>query len=77
VINVATGRTVTLLQLADAIGGAVGRTMEIRHQAAREGDVPHSSVTPTRLREELGVNDPVMLEDGIKRLIEHLAAASQ
>lgn len=77
VINVATGRTVTLLQLADAIGAAVGRRMEIRHLAAREGDVPHSSVTPVRLRAELGVTDPVVLEDGIKRLIDHLALAGK
>ena len=77
VINVATGRTVTLLQLADALGAAVSRTMEIRHQPAREGDVPHSSVTPTRMREELGVSDPVSLEAGIKRLIAHLSLAGR
>jgi len=75
VINVATGRTVTLLQLADAIGAAVGRKMEIRHAAAREGDVPHSSVTPTRLRKELGIANPMTLEAGIQRLIDHLSLA--
>ena len=75
VVNVATGRSVTLLELAKAFEASVARGIMVHHAPAREGDVPHSSVVPQRMRDELAIGDTVALEDGLGRLIRHLRSA--
>jgi UDP-glucose 4-epimerase len=72
VINVATGNSVTLLQLAQAFEVLVAHPVEIRHGATREGDVPHSSVMPLRMRDELGIKETVPLAHGLKHLLDYL-----
>ena len=54
VVNVATGTSVTLLQLIDALSGLVGRALVVEHAPTRAGEVRESSVTPDRLRRDLG-----------------------
>lgn len=72
VVNVATGHSVTLLGLIEALGGAVGRPLEVTHAPPRDGEVRLSSVNPKRLREELGVEGHVPLQDGLRQLLESL-----
>lgn len=72
VVNVATGRSVTLLELAKAFETSVARSIKVHHAPARDGDVPHSSVTPKRMHAELGIGDTVALPDGLQRLVDHL-----
>ena len=69
--NVATGRSITILDLATVIEGAVGRmggrAIERRHGPTRPGDVRHSSLSPNRLA-AVGWRPDVTLESGIADL---------
>ncbi len=55
VINVATGTSVTLLELIAALGRAAGRELEVQHLPGRAGEVRDSRVVPERLWQELGI----------------------
>jgi UDP-glucose 4-epimerase len=69
VVNVATGHSQTLLQLAAAMGEVLGHTPELEHLPPRDGEVRHSAVTPTRLQNELGIADPLDLTAGLRALL--------
>ena len=69
VVNIATGTSVTLLDLIGAFNEALRRTLEVRFAPARTGEVRHSSVTPQRAQTELGLTRCVSLQDGIARLL--------
>lgn len=72
VINVATGNSVTLLDVVQMFSSCVGNRIEVNHVTAREGDVPYSSVSPRRMRDELAVRNTVGMNDGLAQLILHL-----
>lgn len=72
VINVATGRSVTLLEMAQVFTASMGNPTEVKYEPARAGDVPHSSVTPLRMQNELEVKGMISLKDGLTGLIKHL-----
>ena len=74
VINLATGTSVTMLQLAQAFEAVTDAPVRVRHLPARTGDIVHSAVTPKRMREELGVRNTVSLRDGLAQLVKHLRA---
>lgn len=69
VVNVATGHSVSLLQLIDALGRALGRPLTVEHAPARAGEVRHSAVDPQRMREALGLTALLPLEQGLRRLV--------
>lgn len=75
-INVATGRSVTLLELTQAFGQALGRTIEVRQQPARAGDIERSEVTPARMRNALGITDTLALPQGLRQLLDSLQGAA-
>ena len=55
VVNVATGTSITLLDLIAALGRAAGRALEVQHLPGRAGEGRDSRVVPTRMWQELGV----------------------
>lgn len=69
VINIATGRSVTLLDLVGAFDQALGRSLETRFAPVRSGEVRFSSVVPKRAQTELGLTNCVALNEGIRRLL--------
>lgn len=75
VVNVATGRSVTLLDLIGDLGTLVGRPLSVTHLPARSGEVRLSAVTPTRLQTELHVADCVPLSTGLRALLHSLGVA--
>lgn len=75
-INVATGRSVTLPELIQAFGLALGRTIKVRQQPAREGDIEQSAATPARMRSEPGITDALLWPDGLRQLRDSLRGAS-
>ncbi len=50
VCNVATGRSVTLLDLIEALSGCVNRKLDVVHLPAQAGDIPFSEADCTRLQ---------------------------
>ncbi|MEZ5756370.1 MAG: NAD-dependent epimerase/dehydratase family protein [Paracoccaceae bacterium] len=69
VFNICTGRTTTLLDLIAILGRLHGITPEVRHEAARLGDIRDSLGDPAQARAMLGVRADVPLEAGLAVLL--------
>ncbi|MBE7491459.1 MAG: SDR family NAD(P)-dependent oxidoreductase [Planctomycetes bacterium] len=68
-LNIGTGQSVNLLELARAVGAALGRPVQVRHEPARPGDIRHSCADIARARRVLGFEPQVGLEQGLKELL--------
>jgi UDP-glucose 4-epimerase len=66
--NVATGKTVTLLQLLDALAAVAGSRPEVAFAPARNGDIRHSAADNSRLKHALGIDRFTALEEGLALL---------
>jgi UDP-glucose 4-epimerase len=72
--NVAGDEQVTISELVELIGDAVGERPRVRHEAAQlEGDLV---ADVTRMRDELGVRPQVPLADGLRSLVAQTPAIS-
>jgi len=67
--NIGTGESVTVNELAAIIGEETGGDTDVRHEAARPGDVRHSRAAADRARDQLGFEARVSLREGIEDLI--------
>jgi nucleoside-diphosphate-sugar epimerase len=74
VINVASGRSASLIELIGILRQVIGSEMEIEHQAPRAGDLRASSADIAKARELLGYQPRVKLEDGLAALVAELRA---
>ena len=74
VVNVACNDRISLLQLAEAIGQEVGRTIQLVHGPARPGDVKDSLADISRARELLDYEPVVTWREGLKRTVAALRA---
>jgi UDP-glucose 4-epimerase len=74
VLNVATGRSTTVNELADTIGSLLGRPVVREEQPARAGDIRDSWADVTRARELLGWEPQVGLEEGLRLAAEWFLA---
>ena len=70
-----TGVETTIAGLAEAIGQAVGRELEIVHGPARAGDVRRNVAAVDKAARVLGYRAAVRLDDGLARTAEWFAAA--
>jgi UDP-glucose 4-epimerase len=77
IVNVATGGSTTVDQLADAIGLMLGEPVEKRYEPAREADV-HASWADVGLAERLlGFRARVDLDEGLSRTADHLIGGKE
>lgn len=74
-INIATGRTVTLLALLDELAGLIGRPVHPEFKPARAGDIRDSAASIGLARRKLGFAPSVDLRDGLSRLLASFAGA--
>jgi nucleoside-diphosphate-sugar epimerase len=72
ILNVATGSSVTVNALADAIGELLRKPVEKSYEPAREGDVLASWADVSEARRLLGFELQVDFEDGLRRAADHL-----
>merc|ERR1712039_168999 len=63
-----TGRTTTLLELADALGEVIGAKAEITHGEERTGDIRTSFGNPAKLQAKFGFAADTHLKDGLKSM---------
>jgi UDP-glucose 4-epimerase len=70
VMNVATGRSTTVNELAEAVGSLLGRSVERELRPERAGDIKDSWADVTRARELLGWEPNVDLEQGLRLAAE-------
>lgn len=68
--NVGTGRQVTIADLADMIVRHTESNAEIVHGEPRDGDIRQSCADISKIRDELGYEPTVPLEEGIRDLVE-------
>ena len=76
VVNVATGRATSVNDLADAIGGVLGRPVERRHLPVRAGDVRDSLADISAARQLLGYEPRVELDEGLRLTAEALVESA-
>jgi UDP-glucose 4-epimerase len=69
VCNVGTGRSVSLLDMVDALEGCVGRRIERRFEPPAKGDIRDSATSTARLHAWLGFVPEVPLARGLARLL--------
>jgi UDP-glucose 4-epimerase len=72
--NIGTGRETSVLQLAETLIRAAGRSVPVKHTPARAGELPRSAVTNTKATRELGWTPAMSLEDGLRETYKYFAA---
>jgi UDP-glucose 4-epimerase len=70
VVNVGTGRSITLLELIDALASCAGRKPVVRFDPPAPGDIRHSAMRPDRIRAALGFLPSTALHDGLSMLLQ-------
>jgi len=70
VLNVATGNSITVNELAEAIGSVLGREVEREYLPPRAGEIPASWADLTAAREALGWEPTIDLGEGLRRTAE-------
>lgn len=75
IFNVATGRSVTLLEAYEAIKGIVGFDGHVKFGPEREGDIKHSLADITRAERMLGYKVVTEFEEGLQKTIEWCRSA--
>ena len=68
--NVATGNSITLLQLIEALENICGWQVEKTFDAPRGGDIVHSAAVVECLNQSLNITAEVSLEEGLKALLD-------
>jgi len=76
VVNLATGHSVSLLQLLAALGRATGRKPKPRFAPPRPGDIRHSLADIRRARTLLGYRPRVDFETGLRHTVDWYREAS-
>ena len=74
VLNIATGRSESVNDLADTIGRVLGREATRAHLPERPGEIQASWADVTAAREALGWEPVVDLQEGLRRTAESLLA---
>ena len=69
VVNVGTGRSVSLLQLIETLGRCAGSVPQVRFDAPVQGDIRDSSMRPDRMRTVLGFTPATTLAEGLTLLL--------
>ena len=75
VLNVATGHSITILDLYRRLCDLIGVEPAPRFGAAREGDVRHSRADIGKIRALLGYDPRVSLKDGLRQTLDWYRAA--
>ncbi len=74
-INLGNDREISMLQLVEAIGKAVGRRLEVVHEPLPQDDPVRSRPDLTKARATLGYAPQVNLEAGISKTVDYFKAA--
>lgn len=71
VVNVCSGASTSINQLADIISASTGNHLERIHVPARNGDIRISIGNPSKLHSLLGVQTKIDMTSGLKNLIQN------
>jgi UDP-glucose 4-epimerase len=76
VLNVATGRATSVLELVEAMRRVTGREIDPEHDSERPGDLQRSVLDAGRAERELGWRAEVSLDDGLRATWQFFTAAA-
>jgi UDP-glucose 4-epimerase len=76
VLNISTGREVSVKDLAEIMGARAGVTLPPVHAPARPGELLRSALDPQRAGLHLGWRAWTSLEEGIDAVLDHMRRAS-
>ena len=76
VLNVCTGRGISVLELAQSLARLRGRPLRLLHGPARPGDILHSVGDPAAAVENLGLRAATPLADGLAATLAWLQPAA-
>ncbi|HEX9906305.1 MAG TPA: NAD-dependent epimerase/dehydratase family protein [Propylenella sp.] len=68
--NVASGKGLSVLEMVDLVGAAVGRKPDLVFRPARPVDVPRSVLDPSRFRADFGWSATTPLSTSLERLVQ-------
>jgi UDP-glucose 4-epimerase len=71
VLNVASGRSIDLLQLIASLNDLLGMNIQARHEPPRVGDVRESLADITQARLHLGYEPSMGFDEGLRRSIDY------
>lgn len=69
IYNIASGKAVTIKELAELMISLSGKKLEIRYLPAKKGDIRHSQANISSAKDNLGYYPRLQLEEGIKALL--------
>ena len=72
ILNVATGSSVTVNALAEAIAAMLGKTLQRAYERTRDADVRASWAAVAEARRLLGYEPSVDFADGLRRTADYL-----
>ena len=72
ILNIATGGSVTVNALADAIGALLGKPVTKAYESAREADVRASWADVAEAKRLLGFEPQIDFDDGLRRTADYL-----
>jgi UDP-glucose 4-epimerase len=75
--NIGTGKPTTINELVRTLGKCLGRTIGVRRENTRVGEVRHSHASIDRAAALLGYQPRVELEDGLRDYLDWYAAAKR
>lgn len=76
VLNICTGRAVTLLEILSQLNAVGARAVPAQFGPPRFGDIPHSLGDPRRAAAVLGFTASTSLTDGLRALFAHAPASA-
>lgn len=76
-VNIGTGGTTTVNQLASEVLSLCGSSATIKHERARSGEIRNSVARVTRAQEVLGFSAETSLRDGLRHTIDWCRSATQ
>lgn len=71
-LNIGGGSRISVNDLIELIGNAVGKKANIRHIQSQKGDVEHTYADVSLARKVIGYEPEIDIEVGIKKHVEHL-----
>jgi UDP-glucose 4-epimerase len=69
VFNLATGRAVSVVDMAHALGRAAGRSVQLEFKPPRPGEILHSLADVEAVRRELGFKSRIPLDEGLAEVV--------
>jgi nucleoside-diphosphate-sugar epimerase len=75
ILNVATGRSATVHELADTIGAVLDKPVEKEHLPTRAAEVRDSWADLSEIKRRLGYEPEVDLEEGLRQTVDYFLAA--